>query len=133
MEPSSDPGRADRVELVDEHDRRRVLARLLEQLADARGAEAREHLDERRRALRVEVRAGRARDGLRDERLARAGRAVQQDPAGHARPSFSKPLPVAQELDDLDELLLRLVEPGDVVPGHLDLRAAHDRRRPRAA
>ena len=40
--------RADGVELVDEDDRRRVLARLGEELADARGAEAGEHLDERR-------------------------------------------------------------------------------------
>ena len=132
MEPAADAGGADGVELVDEDDRRRVLARLLEELADARGAEAREHLDERRRALRVEVRAGRARDGLRDERLPRAGRAVQQDPAGHTRAEALEALPVAQELDDLDELLLRLVEPGDVVPGHLDLRAAHDRCRLRA-
>ena len=40
-------GRADGVELVDEDDRGRVLARLFEELADAGGAEAGEHLDER--------------------------------------------------------------------------------------
>ena len=42
---------ADGVELVDEHDRRRVLARGLEQVADAGGADADEHLDERGRGL----------------------------------------------------------------------------------
>ncbi len=39
--------RPDGVELVDEDDRRSVLAGLLEQLADAGSAETREHLDER--------------------------------------------------------------------------------------
>ena len=132
MEPSSHTRGADRVELVDEDDRRRVLARLLEQLADAGGAEAREHLDERRGALRVEVRARRARDGLRDERLPGPGRSVQQDPARDARAELLEALAVAQELDDLDELLLGLVQPGHVVPRHLDLRPAHDGRRLRA-
>ena len=56
--------RADGVELVDEDDRGRVLARLGEELADAGGAEAGEHLDERRRARGVEVRAGLVRDRL---------------------------------------------------------------------
>ena len=71
--------RADGVELVDEDDRRRVLARLVEQAPDARGAEAGEHLDERRRRLREELGARLVRDGLRQQRLAGAGRAVQQD------------------------------------------------------
>ena len=101
MEAAADPGRADGVELVDEDDRGRVLARLLEELADPRGAEAGEHLDERRGALRVEVRARRARDGLRDERLPGAGRAVEQDPARHARAEPLEALAVAQELDHL--------------------------------
>ena len=42
---------ADRIELVDEDDRRRVLAGRLEQLADARGSQPGEHLDEGRRRL----------------------------------------------------------------------------------
>ena len=121
---------ADRVELVDEDDRRRVLARLLEELADAGGAEAGEHLDERRGALRVEARARLARDRLRGERLAGAGRAVEEDPLRHARAEALEALRVAQEVDDLLQLLLRLVEAGDLVPGdrrggaRRDLRAA---------
>ena len=132
MEAAADARRADGVELVDEDDRGRVLARLFEELADAGGAEAGEHLDERRGALRVEVRARRARDGLRDQRLAGARRAVEQDPARNARTEPLEALAVAQELDDLLELLLRLVEARDVVPRHLHLRPAHDRRRLRA-
>ena len=57
VEAVSTTGGADGVELVDEDDRWRVVTRLFEQLADARGAETGEHLDERRRALRIEVRA----------------------------------------------------------------------------
>ncbi len=48
---------ADRVELVDEDDRRRLLARDLEEAPDPRGAEPGEHLDERGGRLREEVRA----------------------------------------------------------------------------
>ena len=124
--------RADGVELVDEDDRGRVLARLLEELADACGAEPREHLDEGRGARRVEVRARGARDRLREQRLARSRRPVEQDPSRHTRAEPLEALAVAQEVDDLLELLLRLVEAGDVVPRHLDLRPAHDRRRLRA-
>ena len=76
----SEPRRgADGVDLVDEDDRRRVLAGLVEQAPDARGAEAGEHLDEARRRLREELRAGLVGHGLGQQRLARAGRAVQQD------------------------------------------------------
>src|ERR1700674_177765 len=40
------PLASDGVDLVDEHDARRVLLRLVEQVADAAGADADEHLDE---------------------------------------------------------------------------------------
>src|SRR4029453_16915385 len=50
---------ADRVDLVDEDDARRVLLALLEQVADAAGADADEHLDEVRAADREERHAGR--------------------------------------------------------------------------
>ena len=96
--------RADGVELVDEDDRGRVLARLGEELADARGAEAGEHLDERRRARGVEVRARLVRDGLREQRLAGAGRPVEQEALRHLRAEPLEALRVAQEVDDLHQL-----------------------------
>ncbi len=94
---------ADRVELVDEHDRRRGLARLAEQPPDARRAEAREHLHERRRGLREEPGVGLVGHRLGQQRLARAGRAVEQDPlrapwrraAGTARGRAGTPRPRA--------------------------------------
>src|SRR5919106_873480 len=95
----------------------RGLARLLEELADTGGAEPREHLDERGGALRVEVRARRACDRLREQGLPGAGRAVEEDTARDARAEPLEALAVAQELDDLVKLLLRLVEARDVAPG----------------
>ena len=71
--------RSNGVELVDEDDRGGGLARLLEEAADARGAEAGEHLDERGGGLGEEGRAGLVRDCLRQERLAGAGWPVEED------------------------------------------------------
>src|SRR4029079_14659426 len=73
-------GRADGVELVDEEDRRSVVARLLEEAADPGGAEAGEHLDERGSRLAEEGCGGLVGARLRQHRLAGAGRAVQEDP-----------------------------------------------------
>ena len=73
---------ADGVDLVDEDDGRGVGLGLLEQVADAGGADADEHLDEVRAGDRVERHAGLAGDGARQQRLAGAGRAVEQDALG---------------------------------------------------
>ena len=48
------PGPAQRIKLVDEYDRRRQLAGLLEQVAHPRGADAHEHFDELRSGYRQE-------------------------------------------------------------------------------
>ena len=117
VEPVAGARCADRVELVDEHDRRRVLARLVEELPDARGAEAGEHLDEGRRALRVEGRAGLVGDGLGQQRLPRSRRAVEEDALRDARAELLEALRVAEEVDDLLQLLLHLLQAGDVRPG----------------
>src|SRR5581483_2111738 len=70
---------ADGVDLVHEDDARRGLLRLLEQVAHTGGADADEHLDEVGARDREERHAGLAGDGAREERLARAGRPVEQD------------------------------------------------------
>ena len=81
-------GAADRVELVDEDDRRRGLLGLREQVAHARGADADEHLDELRGGDREERHLRLAGQRARQQRLARARRAGQQhaarDPAAEA-------------------------------------------------
>ena len=108
-------GAADRVQLVDEDDRRGGLLGLLEQVAHARGADADDRLDELRRRRREERHAGLAGDGAREQRLARAGRAGQQDAARDARAELGVLLRVLEEVDHLDELLLGLVDARDVV------------------
>ena len=57
-------------------------------------------------------------DRLGEQRLARAGRAVQQHAARDARTEALEARRVAQELDDLRELGLGLLDARDVVPAH---------------
>ena len=107
----------DGVELVDEDDRRLVLAGDREQPADAGGTEAGEHLHEGSGRLGEELGAGLVGDGLGEQRLAGAGRPVQEDPLGHLRAEGLELPGVAQELDDLLELSLGVVDAGDVREG----------------
>ena len=126
------------VELVDEDDRRFMLARDREQPADARRAQPGEHLDERGGGLREELGARLVGHGLGQQRLAGARRPVQEDALGHLRAQRLKRSGVAQELHDLLQLGLRLVHTCDVlegdrlVGGRLDLLrldARHDLQR----
>src|SRR6266540_1240450 len=120
---------ADGVQLVDEDDRRLVLARLLEQLADAGRAETREHLHEGRCALGIEVGAGCVRDGLGEQSLSSAGRSVDEDALGDAGAEPSETARMLEEIDDLLELRGGLVDAGDVVPVHGGFRVGIDLRR----
>ena len=108
---------ADGVDLVHEDDAGRVLLRLLEEVADAAGADADEHLDEVRAGDREEGDAGLAGDGAGEQRLAGAGRAVEQDALGDAGAERLELLRVLEEFLDLLQLLHRLVDPGDVAEG----------------
>jgi len=74
---------ADRVDLVDEDNARRVLLALLEQVAHARGADAYEHLDEIRTAYREERDARFSGDRLGEKGLAGAGRADKPNALGY--------------------------------------------------
>ena len=103
---------ADRVDLVDEHDAGRVLLALLEQVADARGADADEHLDEVGAADREERDVGFTGDRAREQRLAGAGRAHEQHALGNAAAELLELLRFLEELDDLLELFLRFVDAG---------------------
>ena len=62
-----------------------------------------------------------AGDRPREQRLARAGRARQQHAVGHAPAEAPVALGAAQEVDDLRQLGLGLVDPGDVGEGDADL------------
>jgi hypothetical protein len=78
---------ADRVDLVDEDDRRGVRLGLLEQVADPARADTDEHLDEVGAGDRVERHPGLAGDRAGQQRLAGAGRAEEQDALGILAPS----------------------------------------------
>ncbi len=105
----------DRVDLVDEDDAGRVLLGLLEHVAHPGRADAHEHLDEIRAGNGEERHARLTGDGPRQQRLAGARRPDQQRALGDLAPQPRELLRVAQELDDLLELLLGLVDAGDVV------------------
>ena len=119
---------ADGVDFVDEDDARRVLLALFEQVADARGAHADEHLHEVRAADREERHVGLAGDGARQQRLAGARRAHQQDALRNAAAQLLEFLGLAQEVDDFLQLVLRLVDAGDVLERHLLLSARRQLR-----
>ena len=106
---------ADRVDLVDEDDARRVALGLVEQVADAAGADADEHLDELGAGDAEERHARLARDRASHQRLAGARRADEQHAARDARAERVELLRVLQELDDFLELGLGLVHAGHVV------------------
>jgi hypothetical protein len=122
---AAEPGAAmtaDRIDFVDEDDARRILLRLLEHIAHAARADADEHLDEVGARNGEERHVGFARDRARDQRFTGARRADQQHAARNAS---AKPLELAgitQELDDLLQILLGLVDAGDILERHAAMR-----------
>ena len=101
---------ADRVDLVHEHDARAVALGLVEQVTDAAGADAHEHLDELGARDAEEGHAGLAGDGARHQRLAGSRRTHEQHAARDARAERVELLGVLEELHDLLELHLGLVD-----------------------
>ena len=117
---------SDGVQFVDKDDRRRVLLCLVEEVAHAAGADADEHLDELRGGDAEERHARFAGHRSRHQRLAGARRADQQHAARQARAELVVFGGVAQEVDDLGQLLLGffLARPRPrtspvAVPGHV--------------
>ena len=68
-----------------------------------------------------------------EQRLAGAGQPVEQDAVGDPRPELGVALRVFEEVDDLFQLVLGLVDPGDVLEGDSVLLARLDPPRGRAA
>ena len=88
---------------------------LAEQVADAGGADADEHLDEIRAAQAEERHARLAGDRLGQQRLAGARRADQQHALGNAAAQGLILLRRLEEIDDLAQFGHRLVDAGHVV------------------
>src|SRR5438034_664970 len=92
-------------DLVHEDDARGGLLRLLEQVANAGGSNADEHLHEVRAGDGEEGHPGLAGDGAGEQRLARPGRPVEEHALGDSRAQRLELLRVLEELLDLLELL----------------------------
>src|SRR5690606_20072180 len=107
-------GAADGVELVDEDDGGGGLAGLLEEVADAAGADADDHLDELGGVHAEEGHAGLAGDGFGEEGLAGAGSADEEDALRGGAAEAGVLLGVLEEVDDLGELGFGFVDAGDV-------------------
>ena len=128
---TTEPGAAlatDGVDLVDEDDRRRLLARGLEEIAHPGRADTHEHLHEVGAGDRDERHAGLARDRAGDERLAGAGRPDEEHALRDARPDLLEALRELQEVDDLGDLLLDRPVARDVVERRLGLLGVVDLR-----
>ncbi len=108
---------ADGVNLVHKDDGRRGLLGLLEQVADAAGANADEHLHKLGTGDVEEGHARLAGHGAGQQRFARARRPNHQHTLGDACADLDELLRLAQELDDLDQLQLGLFHAGYVVEG----------------
>jgi hypothetical protein len=125
-------GAPEGVELVDEDDARRRGLGGLKQVAHAGRADADKHLHKLAARQGEEGHPGLARDGPGQQRLARTRGAYQQHPFGDARPDGDKLLRRLEKLHHLLELLLGLLDAGDVVEAHGDLALA-DGPRPSSA
>ena len=115
-------GPAQRIQLVDEDDRRGQLARLLEQVAHPRRADPDEHLDELAARDREERHPGLSRHRLGQQRLARPRRPDQQHALRDVGAEPAVLLRVLQEIDHLLQFRLGLVDPGHVGEGHPGVR-----------
>mmetsp|Transcript_3731 Transcript_3731/g.6369 ORF Transcript_3731/g.6369 Transcript_3731/m.6369 type:complete len:396 (+) Transcript_3731:1324-2511(+) len=109
---------ANGVDLVDEDDARRVLLRLLEEVAHAGRAHADEHLHELGPGDREEGNSGLSGDGFGEEGLTGSRGAYEEYSLGDLGTDSSELLGALEELDDLLELSLSLVHTGNV--GELD-------------
>ena len=114
-------GLAQGVELVDENDAGGLGHRLLEHVADPRGADADEHFHEvgpretEERHLRL------AGNGLAQQGLARARRPDQQHPLGNAAAKDLVLLGLLEEVDDFAEFFHGFIDAGDFVERHADI------------
>src|SRR5213083_2293005 len=108
---------ADGIDLVDKDDAGRVLLALLEHIAYPAGADADKHLDEIRAGNCEERHVRFAGDGAGEQGLAGAGRPDEKHAFRDLAAETLKFLRIFQVLDDFFELLLRLVNAGDVLKG----------------
>ena len=111
----------DRIDLVDEDQCRRDLARFLEHIAHPRGADADEHLHELGTGDAEERYPRLSRRGLGEQGLARTRWPDHQDALGNMGTDGAVLLRLLEKIDDLGEILLGVGQTGDVVVADLDV------------
>ncbi len=116
----------DRVDLIDEDDAGRVLLALFEEVTDAAGTHSHKHLDKVGPRNAEERHASLTGDRTCQECLAGPRRAHHQHALGNATAQALELLGILQEGDDFLELVLGLVDPGDVSERHLVLRLVQE-------
>ena len=123
---------ADRVDLVDEHDRRRMLLRLLKQVTHTARTDTDEHLNKVRTGNREERHARLTCNSSCKQRFTGTGRAEQQHAARDSRTDIVILLRILEEVNDLSHFRLFLVGTCDIGKGcflcgaacRLDIRSA---------
>src|SRR5690606_30316891 len=105
---------ADRVELVDEYDAGSLLLRLVEHVAHTRCPDTDEHFDEVRTRNGEERHFGLARDGFREQRLARARGPYHQHALGDLSAQPLELARVPEEIHDFSDLGFRLIHARNV-------------------
>merc|ERR1719199_1410500 len=103
------------IDLVDEDDARSVLLGLSEEIAHARSANSNKHLHELGAGHREEGHSGLARNSTSEERLASAGRALENQAARDAGAQLGETLRLLEELHNLFELDLSTVNTDHVL------------------
>src|SRR6185312_6856859 len=106
---------ADGIELVDENNRRSMLARLFEEVADPGGSYADDHLNEFRRAHGKERHPGLARYGSRQQGLSGPWCPYQQHTLWSRSAQPGVLLRFLEKIHDLDQLVLSLVDTRHVI------------------
>ena len=111
----------DGVDFVDEDDRRGMALGLLEQVANSRGSDSDEHLDEIGAGDRQERNSGLARHRLGQEGLAGSRRPEEEDALGNLGAEGPVLVRVLEEVLDLLKFFDRLGQAGHVVESDLGL------------
>ena len=120
---------AHRVDFIDKNDARRMFLRLVKQIAHAACAHADKHFHKVRTGNGHKRHACFARDGLRQQRFACAGRADKQHALGNARADRRKSARIFEELDQLLHLFFFFDRARDVRKGDaVAVRLKHARR-----
>ena len=114
-----------RVDLVDEDNRGRILLGLFEQVTHTTRTDTDEHLNEVRARNRVERHSGLAGNSLCEQGLTGSRRSVQQHTLRDAGTNLLELRGFLQELLNFSEFLERLIGSGDISEGNLRVFLRH--------